>query len=108
MAGRERTYVCCRKPRRSSVRRAEAAATYQTGWTRSDTQRICRVTYRLWSRMPVNHVAGVGIGTLLALWLVAVAPGASASGESVSFCHRTNSVNNPYNVITTDADSIIK
>ena len=26
----------------------------------------------------------------------------------MTFCHRTNSVSNPYNLITTDADSIIQ
>src|SRR4051812_18378930 len=31
-----------------------------------------------------------------------------ASGDRVSFCHRTASVSNPYNLITTDADSIVK
>src|SRR4051794_11799633 len=32
----------------------------------------------------------------------------SPGHEPVSFCHRTNSVTNPYNLLTTDADSIIQ
>ena len=37
------------------------------------------------------------------------APSAPGGGsQHVSFCHRTDSVKNPYNLVTTEADSIMK
>jgi len=39
---------------------------------------------------------------------VAAAGGPGGRGDNVTFCHATNSVTNPYVVITTDPDSIVK
>jgi hypothetical protein len=57
------------------------------------------------SRVLAGFVAGVG---LLAVGLGLWARPSGASAEKVSFCHRTSAVSNPYNVKSTDADSIIK
>src|SRR3954469_22350328 len=51
---------------------------------------------------------GIGAVTTVAVSLFCVVSAARAAGEQVTFCHRTASVTNPYNRITTDADSILK
>jgi hypothetical protein len=50
----------------------------------------------------------LGVVSFLALGLALSPSSAKAVSEQVSFCHRTASVNNPYNLITTDADSIVR
>lgn len=61
-------------------------------------------------RLCIKGLAFCGIGAVavVAVSLFCFVSAAAASGEPVSFCHRTASVSNPYNLITTDADSIVQ
>src|SRR3954451_2799933 len=57
----------------------------------------------------IKGVALLCIGAVtLTVSLSCFVSAVAASGDQVSFCHRTASVTNPYNLITTDADSIVK
>src|SRR5829696_4126074 len=53
-------------------------------------------------------VVVVGAVTTVTVSLFGFVSAVPAAEEPVSFCHATSSVHNPYNLITTDADSIIQ
>src|SRR3954447_26173195 len=57
------------------------------------------------TRLPTVVVGAVTAVTVSLFCFVSAVP---TSGVTVSFCHATSSVHNPYNLITTDADSIIQ